>query len=126
MGGGLENKIKSATGCSSATAATPGRPPTTARSRASAPPRRQEFLDNYYALNRPVVIEGAMDDWPAMTRVDVDKLKRRFGDRTVEVQANRETPTPTTSSNSTSLQEGDEVRRLRRHHRAAARPTTST
>jgi hypothetical protein len=50
---------------------------------------RNEFLDNYYALNRPVVMTGAMDNWPAMTKWTADELKRRFGDRTVSVQANR-------------------------------------
>ena len=51
---------------------------------------RQAFLDNYYALNRPVVMTGAMDDWPAMTRWTAEELKRRFGDRKVSVQANRD------------------------------------
>ena len=51
---------------------------------------RQDFLDNYYALNRPVVMTGAMDDWPAMTRWTAEELKRRFGDRVVSVQANRD------------------------------------
>lgn len=50
---------------------------------------RQEFLDNHYAANRPVVMTGAMDNWPAMTRWTDAELKRRFGDRVVEVQANR-------------------------------------
>src|SRR6266550_790414 len=53
-------------------------------------PSRQEFLDNYYALNRPVVIEGAMDDWPAMKLWTADYLKQKVGDRRVEVQANRD------------------------------------
>ena len=51
---------------------------------------RQAFLDNYYALNRPVVMTGAMDDWPAMTCWTAEELKRRFGDRVVSVQANRD------------------------------------
>jgi cupin-like protein len=51
---------------------------------------RQALLDNYYALNRPVVMTGAMDDWPAMTRWSAEELKRRFGDRVVSVQANRD------------------------------------
>jgi hypothetical protein len=51
---------------------------------------RQTFLDNYYALNRPVVMTGAMDDWPAMTRWTAEELKRRFGDRVVSVKANRD------------------------------------
>jgi hypothetical protein len=51
---------------------------------------RQAFLDNYYALNRPVVMTGAMDEWPAMTRWTADELKRRLGNRVVSVQANRD------------------------------------
>ncbi len=51
---------------------------------------RQTFLDDYYALNRPVVMTGAMDDWPAMKRWTGEELKRRFGDRVVSVQANRD------------------------------------
>jgi hypothetical protein len=50
---------------------------------------RQEFLDNYYSTNCPVVMTGAMDDWPAMTKWTADELKRRFGERVVSVQANR-------------------------------------
>ena len=50
---------------------------------------RQQFLDEYYALNRPVVMTGAMDDWPAFTRWSFPELKRRFGERVVSVQANR-------------------------------------
>ena len=52
---------------------------------------RQDFLDNYYALNRPVVMTSAMDDWPAMTKWTAEDLKRRFGERVVSVQANRNT-----------------------------------
>jgi hypothetical protein len=52
-------------------------------------PSRQQFLDEYYSQNRPVVIEGAMDDWPARTRWTPEYFKRRLGDRLVEVQANR-------------------------------------
>ncbi len=51
---------------------------------------RHAFLDNYYAPNRPVVMTGAMDDWPAMTRWTAEELKRRLGDRVVSVQANRD------------------------------------
>jgi hypothetical protein len=50
---------------------------------------RQRFLDEYYALNRPVVMTGAMDDWPALTRWSIPELQRRFGERVVSVQANR-------------------------------------
>jgi hypothetical protein len=50
---------------------------------------RAQFLDEYYATNKPVVMTGAMDDWPAMTRWSSAELKRRFGDRIVSAQANR-------------------------------------
>jgi cupin-like protein len=50
---------------------------------------RQQFLDEYYAQNRPVVMTGAMDDWPALARWTCPELKRRFGERVVSVQANR-------------------------------------
>jgi len=51
---------------------------------------RQAFLDEHYALSRPVVMTGATHDWPAMTRWTLPELKRRFGDRLVAVQANRD------------------------------------
>ncbi len=50
---------------------------------------RQAFLDDFYSQNRPVVIEGALDHWPALTRWTADNLKKRFGDRIVEVQFGR-------------------------------------
>ncbi len=53
-------------------------------------PSRQEFLDQYYALNQPVVIEDAMSDWAAIKKWTPDYLKRQFGERKVEVQANRD------------------------------------
>jgi hypothetical protein len=52
-------------------------------------PSRQAFLDNFYAPNKPVVIEGAMDNWPAISNWTPANLKRRLGSRMVEVQANR-------------------------------------
>jgi hypothetical protein len=52
-------------------------------------PSRQAFLDDFYAANRPVVIEDAMNDWPAMTKWTADYLKTRCGAQIVEVQANR-------------------------------------
>ncbi len=53
-------------------------------------PSRQAFLDDHYAANRPVVIEGAMDDWPAVDAWTLPELKRRLGDRTIEAQRNRD------------------------------------
>lgn len=54
-------------------------------------PSREAFLEQYYAVNRPVIIEGAMEDWRALTEWTGENLKRRFGDRMVEVQARRDT-----------------------------------
>lgn len=53
-------------------------------------PSPQKFLDKYYSQNRPCIIEGAMDDWPALTKWTGDYLKEVAGDKVVEVQANRE------------------------------------
>jgi ribosomal protein L16 Arg81 hydroxylase len=50
---------------------------------------REQFLKDYYAANRPVLIKGALDDWPAMKKWSPGYLKERFGDRTVEVQSKR-------------------------------------
>jgi hypothetical protein len=50
---------------------------------------RGEFLAGYYSLNRPVIITGMMDDWPAMTRWNLDYFEQRFGPREIEVQAGR-------------------------------------
>lgn len=52
-------------------------------------PSRQAFLDEFYSQNKPCIIEGAMDDWPALTKWDGDYLKAKCGDAIVEVQANR-------------------------------------
>ena len=50
---------------------------------------RDEFLREYYSTNRPVIITGMMDDWPAMRKWDLDYFAERFGDRVVEVQMGR-------------------------------------
>ncbi len=51
---------------------------------------RDEFLVEYYCANRPVVITGMMDDWPAMRKWNLDYFSGRFGDREVEVQTGRD------------------------------------
>lgn len=48
------------------------------------------FLEGYYAPGRPVVIEGALEDWPARTRWTPDYLKRKVGKARVEYQAGRD------------------------------------
>ncbi len=53
-------------------------------------PSRDAFLQGFYGANRPVLIEGAMDDWPAMTGWTPEAFKRRLGGKMVEVQFGRE------------------------------------
>lgn len=48
-----------------------------------------EFLERYYAANRPVILTGEMADWPALKLWTPDYLKARVGDRLVEYQDRR-------------------------------------
>jgi len=69
------------------------------RQRAMAPavagiPRREnlgsdEFLERYYAVNRPVILVGEMAGWPALDRWTPDYLKTRVGAAPVEYQGGR-------------------------------------
>ncbi len=52
-------------------------------------PSRDEFFEHYYAANRPVILTGAMDDWPALWCWSLADFAERFGDREVEVQYGR-------------------------------------
>ena len=49
-----------------------------------------EFLERYYAAGRPVILEGEMKGWPALTRWTVDYLKTRVGPAVVEFQGARD------------------------------------
>ncbi len=48
-----------------------------------------EFLERYYAVNRPVILTGEMAGWPALALWTPDYLKAKVGDRTVEFQGDR-------------------------------------
>jgi hypothetical protein len=50
---------------------------------------RDEFLDDYYSTNRPVIITGMMDDWPAIRKWSLDYFVENYGDREIEVQFGR-------------------------------------
>jgi len=50
----------------------------------------EDFLDEFYAQARPVVIEGAMDAWPARERWTPAYLRERIGAAPVEFQGGRE------------------------------------
>lgn len=52
-------------------------------------PDAQTFLDRYYSCNRPVIITGMMDDWPARQRWNLDYFRDACGEREVEVQFGR-------------------------------------
>ncbi|WP_343073309.1 cupin-like domain-containing protein [Pyxidicoccus fallax] len=50
----------------------------------------EEFFERYYLRNRPVIVEGLLEDWPALSRWTPEWLAERFGDEPVEVMAGRE------------------------------------
>lgn len=65
------------------------------RAQAGAVERRHrlggdEFFRDYYLANKPVIITGMMDDWPALAKWNFDYFRKRFGEREVEVQTGRE------------------------------------
>lgn len=51
---------------------------------------RDEFFEQYYFQNRPVIITGMLKSWPACTKWDMEYFRSRCGDREVEVQFGRE------------------------------------
>ncbi len=48
-----------------------------------------EFLEHYYRLNRPVIITGMLEGFPARSKWNLDYFAERFGEREVEVQFGR-------------------------------------
>jgi hypothetical protein len=48
-----------------------------------------EFLESYYAQNRPVVLIGEMADWPALAKWTPHYLRAVIGDRPIEYQGER-------------------------------------
>jgi hypothetical protein len=49
----------------------------------------EEFLERYYAQNRPVIIAGELDDWPALSRWTPEYVKATVGAEPVEFQGGR-------------------------------------
>jgi ribosomal protein L16 Arg81 hydroxylase len=49
-----------------------------------------EFFERYYWRNRPVIVEGLLEGWPALARWTPEWLAERFGEERVEVMAGRE------------------------------------
>jgi len=50
---------------------------------------KEEFLDCYYATNRPVILVGEMTNWPALTRWTPEYLKQAIGSKLIEFQGDR-------------------------------------
>lgn len=58
-------------------------------------PRRQDlapvvFFEDFYANNRPVVLRGLVDHWPALSRWTLDYLDATVGDAQIQVQIGRD------------------------------------
>ncbi|PMS37265.1 Cupin-like domain-containing protein [Trinickia symbiotica] len=51
---------------------------------------REEFFERFYYANRPVIIAGMLDEWPALRRWSCAIFRERWGEREVEVQFGRE------------------------------------
>lgn len=51
---------------------------------------RAEFLERYYAVNRPVILTDALRDWKALELWRPEYLKRHFGDQQVEIMSDRD------------------------------------
>jgi hypothetical protein len=50
----------------------------------------EEFYNEYFFRNRPVVVTGWMDDWEALKTWSPRNFRERFGDIEIEIIANRE------------------------------------
>jgi Cupin-like domain len=51
---------------------------------------REQFLERFYAANRPVVLTDFADRWPALDRWTAEYLTAQLGDECVEVMTGRE------------------------------------
>lgn len=50
---------------------------------------REEFLENYYATNTPVILTGIVRDWKALSLWTPAYLKAKYGEVEVEIQTKR-------------------------------------
>lgn len=53
-------------------------------------PDADSFLRDFWSTNRPVLMTGLIDHWPARGLWSLDHLEASLGDREIEVQVNRE------------------------------------
>lgn len=50
---------------------------------------RNDFLENYYAKNVPLILTGITKNWAALSRWNPEYLKTNYGQVEIEVQSNR-------------------------------------
>ncbi len=50
---------------------------------------RNDFLENYYAKNVPLILTGITKNWSALSRWNPEYLKTNYGQVEIEVQSNR-------------------------------------
>ena len=50
---------------------------------------KDDFIENYFKPQKPVVLEQAIADWPAFTKWNLDYMKEVAGDITVPLYDNR-------------------------------------
>lgn len=50
---------------------------------------KDEFLDQYYSQNKPVILTGLMNNWAALQRWTPEYLKEKYGNVSIQVQGNR-------------------------------------
>ena len=51
---------------------------------------RAEFLEKYYSVNRPVILQGLLEEWPAIRLWTAEYLKSMAGNEIIEVMMDRE------------------------------------
>ena len=56
---------------------------------------RAEFCERYYAANRPVILQGLMSEWPALTLWTPEYLRNEAGDELFEIVSTRDAETNT-------------------------------
>lgn len=53
-------------------------------------PSRKEFVNRFVSMNRPVILQGAMEQWPAYQKWDLDYFNETHGDALVSIQDGRD------------------------------------
>lgn len=55
-----------------------------------AAPSREEFVNRFVSMNRPVILQGAMEEWPAYQKWDLDYFNQSHGETLISIQDGRE------------------------------------